>query len=207
MEFIIPLQEGGNGVSEFTLEDLGIGPDVIIASSEDNVSARSEGSRIVVTASGDWHGTAMLDIDDGNTSAQVKVIVEPVNDPPIVRIEGDPATHSITGFIDMVATGIDPEGKEVLYRWEIDDVIVSTGPHLRYHIMPGTSNLTLTVTDEDGMYSAIFWDLDPRTPGGWEEDIDEHRNRLTYWVIFGSSGSIFFAAVLWILVRNRKGDR
>lgn len=207
LDRIIPLQEGGTGVSEFTLEDLGLGPDVIITSSDENVSASAEGARIVVTASGDWHGTAMLDIDDGSITVQVKVIVEPVNDPPIIRIEGDPASHSSTGSIDLVATGIDPEGKGVHYRWEIDGMVVSTEPHLRYHVMPGSSNLTLTVTDEDGMYSALFWELDPRTPVGWEEDIDEHRNRITYWVIFGSSGSIFVGALVWILIWNKKEKR
>jgi PKD repeat protein len=70
---------------------------------------------------------------------------------PVVQGFADPANGSAPLEVQFTATGQDPDGGPLIYRWDFGDGSSAVRPDpVRTYTEPGAYEATVTVTDEDG---------------------------------------------------------
>jgi PKD repeat protein/glucose/arabinose dehydrogenase/type 1 glutamine amidotransferase len=98
---------------------------------------------------------AKVTVSDGEAtdSATVEVTVEDGGGPgqPTVQAFADPSSGAAPLAVNLSATGLDPDGGALTYRWAFSDGGTALGANLtRTYTTPGTYTATVTVTDDEG---------------------------------------------------------
>ena len=107
----------------------------------------AEGEHVVEYRSTDAEGNA------GGRASSVAFSIEGAEDPdaPIVQAFADPASGEAPLQVQFSATGMDPQGGALIYRWEFSEGGSTFQPEPAAHVPhPGTYTATVTVTDPQG---------------------------------------------------------
>ena len=106
-----------------------------------------------VSSRGPARGRVPLDDNAGNVEATKSVafaISEPEPGFPVVEAFVDPRTGSAPLLARYSATGFDPDGGTLSYRWEFENGTMFGAAVSRTYTQPGTYTATLTATDDEG---------------------------------------------------------
>jgi hypothetical protein len=88
------------------------------------------------------------------TLARSTEVVDPSNRPPGPQIDFDPSSPTSGQAITFSAAGAnDPDGDIVDYTWYVDGTQFGTGKVTTESLDPGTYNVTLNLTDNDGTHA------------------------------------------------------
>lgn len=74
----------------------------------------------------------------------------PVNKPPTVKISGPTTVQLPSAAITFTATGTDPEGGAVAYKWSLPNALTNSVTIQYSDASVGTATYTVTVTDDKG---------------------------------------------------------
>lgn len=182
-----------------------------LSSNEGNVKARAEGDRINISSGGNWYGTCELTYryDDGsdNHNGSMAVEVTPVNDPPeILNVDHNLEGEVLKNPFNATVKARDVDGDPLTYLWLLDGEEIPGDRNITYYIYPNERNLTLVVSDGKGGETTMSWNVEADPPPGWGEKPDNSRNRLIFWVIFGSGGLIFTGGLVWVYFSGKRED-
>ncbi|HEC80947.1 MAG TPA: PKD domain-containing protein [Thermoplasmatales archaeon] len=109
------------------------------------------------TNSGTYTVTLTVTDDQGvSDSTSRTIIVSPGNIQPVANFTYNPPNPTTADNIQFTSTSYDPDGKIISWTWDFSDGATSTeqNPTHRYN-NPGVYNVTLTVTDDDGVTDRI----------------------------------------------------
>jgi PKD repeat protein len=89
--------------------------------------------------------------NDGVFDFTTRTVPVTQNNPPIAEFEFDPPNPTTADTVSFESRSYDTDGEIVAHRWDFDDGVVTTiqTPSHRFSD-PGTYQVSLTVTDDDG---------------------------------------------------------
>lgn len=122
-----------------------------------------------------------------------------------ITVEGIPEDGMIENPLNATASINEDDPSNWTIEWILDGEIIGEGSHIQRYIYPGIHNLTVKAESNEGESRSLSFILDPIPPPGWKEKVDQERNNLIFWFIFGSGGLIFAIAALWLWLGNDKG--
>lgn len=100
------------------------------------------------TADGTFQVTLTITNDTGQSATRTTAVgVERVNKPPVAVVEQ--SCSQLECSFDASPSN-DPDGTLAAYAWNFGDGSTATGPTVQHTFAPGTYQVTLTVTDNEG---------------------------------------------------------
>ena len=121
-----------------------------------------------------------------------------------LTVEGIPEDGVLENPLNATVTIDNADPSNWTVEWILDGEIVDEDRHIQRYIYPGIHNLTIRAESDDGEIRTASFLLDPIPPPGWGEEVDQKRNDLIFWLIFGSGGLIFGLAALWLWIGKDK---
>ncbi|MGA1873376.1 MAG: hypothetical protein ACMUHY_06860 [Thermoplasmatota archaeon] len=183
-----------------------------VLSYQENVTVTLVDGFLNFTAIGDWNGVAVIGYNyiedatlvDGNWTLNVI----PVNDAPVILgivLSGDPSNLSNPVTYGVECTDVD--GDELVISWFLGEDTAGEGASQTRYVFPDQNELTVIVDDGNGGIDSLTVEIHTIPPEGWGDEPDNTRNRLIFWFIFGSAGTIFLAASFWVMFMGGRKDR
>ncbi|MGA1820340.1 MAG: hypothetical protein ACMUHU_04950 [Thermoplasmatota archaeon] len=179
--------------------------EITIGPMNENITIRIVDGFLNITSSGNWFGITLIFygyIDGGiATDGALRLNVTPVNDAPEIlgiSLSGDhdnlnnPVTYSVSC--------IDVDGDDLKITWFLDEETAGEGETVTRYIFPDQNNLTVIIDDGNGGTDSMSAAIRTIPPEGWGDEPDNTRNRIIFWVIFGSAGLILLAAAAWVMM-------
>ena len=202
----VSFDEDGWKLTPFTLDELipnSSAWEVHVRNGE--ISAAIEGERINITGSSDWWGEGEIEVTANGSTVLILVTVNPVNDlPAIENVSAAMEEGEWRNPINASAEAYDVDGDPLTYSWFVDGEKILEGRNITWYLFPGTHELTLLVEDGNGGSASMNWTVTARAPPGWDDEPDNDRNRIMFWLIFGAGGVIFTAALIWVFKERRE---
>lgn len=215
--FLIPLTDGSSAFDIALEEDSYLLLDLhregffqndtigslLIETNRSLLEAEAEGDLLNISGSPDAYGEGILIVSNSSALVNISVTVTPVQDDPVIRgieLRGDPTDleNPVNATVDV----FDPDGDELTITWRLNGEPVMYGPCFRRYVYPGRKNLSVIVDDGQGGIDEEWVEISTRPPPGWGERSDNTRNRVIFWLIFGSGGLIIAGAVFWTWIRK-----
>lgn len=141
------------------------------------------------------------------TYDMILVNVTNVNDDPTIQeilLNGDPSTLANPVAAILNYTDIDSDDVEII--WYLDEEEIGKGETVQRYIYPDQNNLTVVIDDGNGGMDSMTVTIHTIPPKGWGDGPDNTKNRIIFWIIFGSAGTILLAAMIWVLFRPESKD-
>jgi len=166
-----------------------------------------------ITSIGNWFGVALIEYSYMDNGTQVNgtwtLNVTPVNDEPTVlniSLSGDPGV--LDNPVTYSVSYLDVDGDDIKVSWFIDEEPAGEGDSVTRYIFPDQRNLTVIIDDGNGGTDSMSVSIHTVPPEGWGDRPDNTRNRIIFWVIFGSAGLILLAAAAWVILtpEKRRGE-
>lgn len=119
-------------------------------------------------------------------------------------VTGIPGDGRLINPLRATINVTDPENATI--TWFLDGEEIGTGTTIQRYVYPGLHNLTVKIEYDNGTIISRTFELDPVPPPGWEEEPDNRKNRIIFWLIFGSGGIVFAAFAAWLWLKKDDKD-
>jgi hypothetical protein len=179
---------------------------VEIGTYQENVTVKLVNGHLNITTQNNWFGvfTIFYGYMEDNISwdGVWSVNVTPVNDDPEIlkiTLSGDPG--SLENPVSYGVSYSDIDGDPITVKWYLDDEEITSGDQGHRYIYPDQNNLTVVIDDGNGGTDSMTVTIHTIPPEGWGEEPDNTKNRVIFWIIFGTAGIILLAAMVWVLFR------
>jgi len=180
-----------------------------LTSYQENVAVSLVDGYLNITTTGNWNGVASIGynyIENGTSVAKKWTLnVTPVNDAPEVlniSLSGDP--EELENPVTYSVSYIEVDGDAITVTWSIDNLPAGEGDAVTRYVFPDQRNLTVIIDDGNGGTDTMSVTIHTVPPEGWGDEPDNTRNRIIFWVIFGSAGLILLAAATWVILAPSK---
>jgi hypothetical protein len=178
----------------------------------ENATAILINGRVNITTHSNWNGFFLISYiynQSGNiTEGSFQVNVTPVNDAPSIldiTLSGDPS--SLENPVTYNVTYSDIDGDNITVTWYLDEEEIGSQDQGQRYIFPDQNNLTVVIDDGNGGTDSRTIVINTIPPEGWGDEPDNTKNRMIFWIIFGTAGIILLAAMVWVLFKPEKKDR
>lgn len=208
-EVLITMDEDSTFQSEITLNEiLGLNNEtkIEISTINENVTATMINGYVNITTHSNWNGFFLISYiynQTGNiTEGSFRINVTPVNDDPLIEnitLSGDPS--SLVNPVTYSVSYSDIDGDSITIKWYLDEEEIGGEDQGQRYIYPDQNNLTVVIDDGNGGTDSRTLVINTIPPEGWEDESDNTKNRVIFWIIFGTAGIILLAAMVWVLFR------
>jgi hypothetical protein len=185
---------------------------VTILTQQEELSIRLLDGYLNITSTGDWYGIATIGynyIENGTMAdGEWTVNVTPMNDDPLIEnvtLSGDPS--SLANPVTYSVSYSDIDGDSITIKWYLEEEEIGSDDQGQRYIYPDQNNLTVVIDDGNGGMDSRTLVINTIPPEGWEDESDNTKNRVIFWIIFGTAGIILLAAMVWVLFQPESKER
>ncbi|MGA1793887.1 MAG: hypothetical protein ACMUHM_08050 [Thermoplasmatota archaeon] len=181
-------------------------------SDQENITVSLVDGYLNITSTGNWYGIALIGynyVENGTlVDGAWALNVTPVNDAPEIldiSLSGDP--ENLANPVTCSVSYLDVDGDDIMVSWFLDEETAGEGETITRYIFPDQNNLTVVIDDGNGGTDSLSTTIHTIPPEGWGDEPDNTRNRIIFWIIFGSAGLILIAAAAWVILAPSKPKR
>ena len=126
-------------------------------------------SQVTISAEGQ-HTVEYRSVDKAGNAEAAKTVSFGIDIPdagfPVIEAFADPTSGAAPLLVRFSATGFDPDGGALNYKWEFDDGAVFGRAAERTYAKAGTYTVTVTATDDEGNTTSKTVTVTVTKPGG-----------------------------------------